>query len=68
MIDEPELSGWKPPLIYDLSCDERRLATQADVDRLVMIARLYEEVMSGIRRLGSDHEQRIKFMPGPDFR
>jgi len=35
-----EINGWKPPLIYDLGRDERRIATQEDVDRLMHVTRI----------------------------
>lgn len=39
-----EIQGWKPPVIYDVSEGKTRIATQADIDRLVLVESAYRKV------------------------
>lgn len=47
-----EINGWTPPLIYDLSSDKTRIATQADIDHLVDIARAYGQLVGIYHNMG----------------
>jgi hypothetical protein len=54
-----DLTGWKPPVIYDLQTDTHRIATQEDIDRLQTIERLYGEVVFQTRRLLDEQKARL---------
>jgi hypothetical protein len=38
-------TGWRPPIMYDISTDDWRLATQEDIDRLLQMSRAYGETV-----------------------
>jgi hypothetical protein len=35
-----EINGWAPPLIYDITTFQRRIATQEDIDRLTQVVNI----------------------------
>lgn len=49
-LDE-QIAGWKPPTIYDVGRDEKRIATQDDVDRLMRVASCYAELREQVTKL-----------------
>lgn len=46
--DVPSITGWKPPVIYDIQTDQMRIATQDDIDRLTSIVRAFGIVVSTV--------------------
>jgi len=47
------LAAWSPPIIQDPTTLTSRAATQADIDRLVLIERAYTD----LRRVLADHQR-----------
>jgi hypothetical protein len=50
-----EIQGWKPPIFYDITTNETRIATQADLDALTAIQRAYSDVMTHHRQIEERH-------------
>lgn len=46
-----EIQGWKPPLIYDVNEGKTRVATQEDIDRLVLVEDAYREVAKVVHKV-----------------
>jgi hypothetical protein len=44
------INGWQPPLIYDASIDQKRIATQADIDRMEGQLRILLRFFEATRR------------------
>ena len=44
-----EINGWKPPVIYDVASDSKRIATQADIDNMVNALRILGDAVSKMR-------------------
>lgn len=42
-------AGWSPPLIYDLMNDTKRLATQADVDKMEQVIHEMGAALNAVR-------------------
>jgi len=52
-----EINGWSPPLVYDVTIGNKRIATQEDVDRLELIAHLYHQLRGTLNNELSGHDQ-----------
>ena len=46
------INGWAPPVIYDIVAEEKRIATQEDIDRLEAVAQDYGRLCHKLRELG----------------
>lgn len=44
------LTGWTPPVIYELTEDRYRIATQADIDRMMAVLSAQSKFIDVVRR------------------
>jgi hypothetical protein len=56
-LEDQSIAGWKPPLIYDVSTDTTRLATQADIKRLELLQRAYTNMQRFLAEIEREHQQ-----------
>lgn len=58
--DEVErVTGWRPPVIYDVSTDTYRLATQADLDAYAVLSRSYSTTRQFLRKIDEEHQRAV---------
>ncbi len=48
-IATESVNGWTPPMIYDISSDKYRIATQDDADTLVAVSQEYGRILREMR-------------------
>lgn len=49
------IQGWKPPVIYDVSIDATRIATQGDINALTMVSRAYANLLVTLKQIDRDN-------------
>lgn len=53
---EETINGWKPPVFYDITTNETRLATQADLDAYTLLLATYRDMRVHIRSINERHD------------
>lgn len=65
-MQHESIKGWKPPIVYDVSIDEYRIAEQRDIDQLVAVQQAYGELRQKLKEMESIHNALLERMKDYD--